>query len=108
MDISKPPDANDLAMASGVWKWLIFFAGLIGVGGAVEFWLNKRYATKRDLEVFRQSCTTSRANCKQHVMDQLEIALMKNNERLEEKMVSTVSAAVTSSVTAALKPANKQ
>lgn len=107
MDISKPPDANDLAVASGIWKWLLFFAGLIGVGGAVEYWLNKRYATKRDLEMFRQSCTSSQSACKQHIMDQLEIALMKNNERLEERMVAAVSTAAATAITTAMKAQGK-
>jgi len=87
MDISKPPDHNDLAAASGIWKWLIFFCGLIGAGGTIEYWLSKRYVTKNELALFQ-------TNCQRHMMDQLEIALLKNNSRLEERMISAVTEAI--------------
>ena len=87
MDISQPPNPNDLQAASGVWKWLLFFCGLIGVGGAVEYWLSKRYVTKTELELFQKGC-------RQHMMDQLEIALLKNNDRLEERMIKAITDAL--------------
>ena len=94
MDISNPPSANELQAASGIWKWLLFFAGLIGAGGAIEYWLNKRYVTRKELEGIHDSCVIKQQTCKQHVMDQIEIALLKNNERLEEKMINAVSVAL--------------
>lgn len=103
MDISKPPDSSDLEAASGMWRWLVFFAGLIGAGGAIEFWLSKRYATKRDLEQFKESCVLSQSACKQHTMDQLEIALMKNNKHLKEEIISAVTTAAATAITAAMK-----
>jgi hypothetical protein len=70
MDISKPPDASELKAASGIWQWLLFFGGLVFSGGAIEFWLNRRYVTKKELQTFQ-------ASCQRHIMDQLEIALLK-------------------------------
>ena len=87
MDISKPPDHNDLKAAGGMWQWLMFFGGLVFSGGAIEFWLNRRYVTKNELKTFQ-------VNCQRHIMDQLEIALLKNNDRLEERMIAAVSTAI--------------
>lgn len=108
MDISKPPDANDLAAASGVWKWLLFFGGLIGVGGMIEHWLSNRYATKKDLENSEKDIKAFQITCRENIMQQMELALLKNNERLEEKMIAAVSAAASTAMAEALREHSKQ
>lgn len=91
MDISKPPDAEGLKNFSGLWQWLVFFGGLVFSGGAIEYWMSRRYVTKAELKMYQD-------NCQKNILNQLEIALLKNNERLEERMVDAVSNAVKESL----------
>ena len=74
-------------MASGVWNYLVFFGGLVVSGGFVEYMISRRYVTKDELKTYQ-------SGCRQHILDQLEIALLKNNERLEDRMIAAVTEAI--------------
>lgn len=87
MDLPKAPDTDDMKAVSGIWNYIVFFIGLIFSGGAIEYWISSRYVTKKELQVYQ-------ANCKNNLQQEFEIALLKNNARLEEKMISAVSSSI--------------
>ena len=87
MDLPKAPTSENVHAVSGVWNWIVFFVGLIVSGGLLEYLVSKRYVTRKEW-------STHQAQCTQHLKDQFEIALLKNNERLEQRMIVAVSQAV--------------
>lgn len=84
MDLPKAPTQDDVHAASGIWNWIVFFVGLVVSGGAVEYMLTSRYVTKKELERRQLACT-------QHIEDQIKLAIMKNNEEMEKRMVSALT-----------------
>ena len=87
MDIPKAPTGETVHTVSGVWNWIVFFVSLIVSGGLLEYLVSKRYVTRKEWAEQQEKCT-------QHLKDQFEIALLKNNERLEQRMIAAVSQAV--------------
>lgn len=87
MDIPKAPTNDNVHAVSGVWNWIVFFFSLIVSGGVLEYLVSKRYVTRKEWDERQLQCT-------QHLKDQFEIALLKNNERLEQRMIAVVSKAV--------------
>lgn len=87
MDIPKAPTNDNVHTVSGVWNWIVFFFSLIVSGGVLEYLVSKRYVTRKEWDERQLQCT-------QHLKDQFEIALLKNNERLEQRMIAAVSKAV--------------
>lgn len=87
MDLPKAPDSDDMKAASGLWNYIVFFVGLVFSGGVAEYWISSRYVTKKELQVYQ-------ANCKMNLQHEFEIALLKNNARLEEKMIAAVSSSI--------------
>lgn len=87
MDIPKAPTGENVHSISGVWNWIVFFFSLVISGGVLEYLVSKRYVTRKEWD-------DRQAQCTQHLKDQFEIALLKNNERLEQRMITAVSQAV--------------
>ena len=87
MDLPKAPTHDDVSTASGMWNWILFFISLLISGGLLEYLVSKRYVTRKEWLDQQQQCT-------QHLKDQFEIALLKNNARLEQRMVEAVSRTV--------------
>lgn len=87
MDLPKAPTSENVHAASGMWNWIVFFVGLVVSGGLLEYLVSKRYVTRKEWDERQLQCT-------QHLKDQFEIALLKNNERLEQRMIAAVSKAV--------------
>lgn len=87
MDIPKAPTNENVHAVSGLWNWIVFFFSLIVSGGVLEYLVSKRYVTRKEWNERQLQCT-------QHLKDQFEIALLKNNERLEQRMIAAVSKAV--------------
>ena len=83
MDLPKAPTHETVNAASGIWNWIVFFVGLLVSGGAVEYLVSKRYVTRKEW-------ADQQALCTQHLKDQFEIALLKNNERLEQRMIEAL------------------
>lgn len=91
MDLPKAPTQNDVSIIAGAWNWIVFFVGLIFTGGLLEYLVSKRYVTRKEW-VDTQAAQAELLEAK------IEIALLKNNERLEERMVSAVSKAISNSL----------
>lgn len=87
MDLPKAPTGDNVQSISGVWNWIVFFVGLVVSGGLLEYLVSKRYVTRKEWSEHQENCT-------RHLKDQFEIALLKNNERLEQRMIAAVSQAV--------------
>lgn len=87
MDMPKAPTGENVHAVSGVWNWIVFFFSLVVSGGVLEYLVSKRYVTRKEWD-------DRQAQCTQHLKDQFEIALLKNNERLEQRMITAVSQAV--------------
>lgn len=84
MDLPKAPTHEDVHNISGIWNWIVFFVGLIFSGGLLEYVVSKRYVTRKEWEEKQKQCS-------QHLQDQFEIALLRNNERLEQRMVEAIA-----------------
>jgi len=93
MDIPKAPATHEgLSMIGGAWNWIVFFICLVVSGGAIEYLISRRYVTRQEWKDQQDKCT-------QHLKDQFEIALLKNNERLEKRMIDAISKTIRSELT---------
>ena len=101
MDLPKAPTHETVNAASGIWNWIVFFVGLVVSGGAVEYLVSKRYVTRKELADQQSLCT-------QHLKDQFEIALLKNNERLEQRMIEAMTRTMQENMIEAVKTTMKE
>ena len=101
MDLPKAPTHETVNAASGIWNWIVFFVGLVVSGGAVEYLVSKRYVTRKEWADQQSLCT-------QHLKDQFEIALLKNNERLEQRMIEAMTRTMQENMIEAVKTTMKE
>ena len=84
MDLPKAPSQDDVHAISGAWNWIVFFFGLVVSGGIIEYMLSSRYVTKKEWKEHRTQCV-------EHIKTEFELAVMKNNEEMEKRMIDALS-----------------
>ena len=96
MDIIQPPTNEGLKNASNVWEWIVFFAGLIGLGCWTGWKASKtdsrvdameeKLSDIHDQEYLpRKEFDNLQKQCQEHTWDKFLLALEKRDREFDRK-----------------------